>query len=53
MHGGLSSEPTALIEQVAEDSSTFVLPEDRVGGLSLMLLYTEPTTSYRLSAVTR
>jgi hypothetical protein len=40
-----------FIEQVAEDSWTFVIPEDRVGGLSLMLLYTEPTTSYRLSAV--
>src|SRR5688572_20568955 len=41
-----------FIEQVAEDSWTFVIPEDRVGGLSLMLLYTEPATSYRLSAVT-
>ena len=29
-----------FIEQVAEDSWTFVTPEDRAGGLSLMLLYT-------------
>ena len=42
-----------FVEQVAEDSWTFVIPEDRVGGLSLMLLYTEPTTSYRLSALAR
>ncbi len=41
-----------FIEQVAEDSWTFVIPEDRAGGHSLMLLYTETAKSYRLSAVT-
>jgi hypothetical protein len=40
-----------FINQVAEDSWHFIIPEDKLYGQSFMLLYSDKNTSYRVTAV--